>query len=92
MNNREHFTPYTQICKLTYKHREERPTHYKPLPQVLLFSDNKTWKKKSTDSCFHITMGSFDGADICKLVGLYIQSRYKRYFQNQTLDYNETMD
>ena len=38
----------------------------------LLFSDNKTWKKKSTDSCFNVTMGSFDGAEICELVGLYI--------------------
>ena len=58
----------------------------------LLFSDNKTWKKKSTDSCFDITMGSFDQAEICELVGLYVQSKLERYFQNQTLDYTETMD
>ena len=42
----------------------------------LLFFGNETWKKKSTESCFHVTMGSFDGAEICELVGLilYIQS------------------
>ena len=34
----------------------------------LLFSDKKTWKKKLTDSCFYVTMGSFDGAEICELV------------------------
>ena len=28
----------------------------------------------STESCFDVTMGSFDGAEICELVGLNIQS------------------
>ena len=41
----------------------------------LLFFDTKTWNKKLTDSCFDVTMGSFDGAEICELVGLYIQSK-----------------
>ena len=40
----------------------------------LLFFGNETWKKKSTESCFDVTMDSFDGAEICELVGLYIQS------------------
>ena len=40
----------------------------------LLFSRNETWKKKSTERCFDVTMGSFDGAEICELVGLNIQS------------------
>ena len=40
----------------------------------LLFLGKETWKKKSTESCFDVTMGSFDGAEICELVGLYIQS------------------
>ena len=46
--------------------------------KLLLFSDNKTWKKKTTDSCFDAIMGSFDGAEICELVGLYIQSKLKK--------------
>ena len=44
----------------------------------LLFSDKKTWKKKLTDSCFDVTMGSFDEAEICELVGLYIQSKLEK--------------
>ena len=40
----------------------------------LLFSSNETWKKKSTQSCFDVTMGSFDGAGISELVALYTQS------------------
>ena len=31
-----------------------------------------------TDSYFDITMGSFNGAEICKLVGLYIQSKLEK--------------
>ena len=38
----------------------------------LLFNDEKTWMKKQNDSLFDVTMGSFDGAEVCELVGLYI--------------------
>ena len=46
--------------------------------KLLLFSDNKSCKKKTTDSCFEATMGSFDGAEICELVGLYIRSKVEK--------------
>ena len=38
----------------------------------LLFSNNEAWKKKQTENCFDVTMGSFDGADVCQVVGMYI--------------------
>ena len=44
----------------------------------LLFLGKETWKKKSTESCFDVTMGSFDGVQICELVGLYIQSNLEK--------------
>ena len=31
-------------------------------------------KKKDSNNCFDVTMGSFDGAEICELIGIYIQS------------------
>ena len=34
----------------------------------------KLGEKNSTENCFDVTMGSFVGAEICELVGLYIQS------------------
>ena len=40
----------------------------------LLFNNQEPWKKKSTESCFDVTMGSYDGADICELIGIYILS------------------
>ena len=37
----------------------------------LLFSNSEAWKKKSTDSFLNFTMGSYGGAEICELLGLY---------------------
>ena len=38
----------------------------------LLFGNNEAWKKKQEESCFDVTMRSFDGAEVCKLVGICI--------------------
>ena len=40
----------------------------------LLFSKTKPWEKTTNESLFDITMGSYDGAEICEFVGLYILS------------------
>ena len=40
----------------------------------LLFSNVGTWSKKCDDQ-FDVTMGSFDGAEVCELVGLYLLNR-----------------
>ena len=60
--------------------------HYR---KSLLFG-NETWKKKSTENCFDVTMSSFDGTEICEIVGLYIQS--KIYFLKPNLGYTGMMD
>ena len=38
----------------------------------LLFSNTSVWIKKEGDPDFDVTMGSFDDAEICELVGVYI--------------------
>ena len=40
----------------------------------LLFSKTKPWEKAINESLFDITMGSYDGAEICELVSLYMLS------------------
>ena len=35
VNNREHSTPKTQICKTAYQNWQKQPTHYKLLSQVV---------------------------------------------------------
>ena len=46
--------------------------HYQ---KSLLFRENEPWKKKKTESCFDVTMGTYDGAEICELAGIYIPTR-----------------
>ena len=38
----------------------------------VLFSNHETWIKLNDNNLFDVTMGSFDGAEICELVGLYL--------------------
>ena len=38
----------------------------------LLLNKNEVWVKKDNPN-FDVTMGSFDGAEVCELVGLYLQ-------------------
>ena len=40
----------------------------------LLFYNSEPWKKKEHDSSFDITMGSYDGTELCELIGIYNQS------------------
>ena len=41
--------------------------------KLLLYNDNEPWEK-NTNSCFDVTMGSYDGAEICELVGTHLLS------------------
>ena len=45
----------------------------------LLFSDNDIWVKKD-NPYFDVTMGSFNGAEVCELVGLYLLNIVKGDF------------
>ena len=38
----------------------------------LLFHNDTAWIKKDNNNMFDVTMGSFDGAEVCELVGLLI--------------------
>ena len=40
----------------------------------LLFYRNEVWKKKGADTTFDVTMGSYDGGELCELIRIYIQS------------------
>ena len=40
--------------------------------KFLLFDNGEAWKIKLSDSPFDVTMGSYDGAEICQLVAIYI--------------------
>ena len=48
----------------------------------LLLNNSSVWIKRHNDTDFHVTMGSFDGAEICDPAGLYITNvlcdKYKK--------------
>lgn len=46
----------------------------------LLFNGGRPWMKK--DGLFDVTMGSFDGAEICELVGLFALAKLPAQFRN----------
>ena len=48
----------------------------------LLFHDGLPWVKRDSSNAFDVTMGSYDGAEICELVGLFIFSKLKATLGN----------
>ena len=40
----------------------------------LLYHQDSQWKKNNSDNTFDVTMGSYDGAETCELIGLYMLS------------------
>ena len=42
-----------------------------------LFDDSGAWVKKDGNLLFDVTMGSFDGTEVCELVGLYLLNKIK---------------
>jgi hypothetical protein len=46
---------------------------------------------KKGESLFDVTMGSYDGAEVCELVGLYLLHQMREKFSSLTLDYTAMM-
>ena len=52
----------------------------------LVFDNTKTaWVKKGESPSFDVTMGSFDGAEVCELVGLYILNKLGNVVSNENI-------
>ena len=52
--------------------------------KTLLFHDNLPWQKTNPPHDFDVTMGSYDGAETCELIGLYILNKI-----NHIIDYKD---
>lgn len=50
--------------------------------KTFLFHNNTPWVKKGNKD-FDVTMGAFDGAEICELVGLYILHRLENFIDRE---------
>ena len=47
-----------------------------------LFDNGEAWVKKNIETHFDVTEGSFDGAEVCELVGLYMLNKLKNIVSN----------
>ena len=52
--------------------------------QSLLFSDDKPWVKKG-GQLFDVTMGAYDGAEVCELVGTFIQHKLSQQYNKNDI-------
>ena len=64
---------------------DEHITIIKHARKSLLFYREKTWIKKNHDSLFDVTMGSYDGAEICELVGLFLLKNLAERFGKESV-------
>ena len=44
----------------------------------LLFNNGQPWEKKNSNTPFDVTMGSYDGAETCELVGCYLLAQLQQ--------------
>ena len=47
----------------------------------LLHHDGTAWRQRNSDSTFDVTMGSYDGAEVCELIGLFVLDKLKDRFE-----------
>ena len=50
--------------------------------KAFLFYDDDPWVKKDTSQHFDVTEGSFDGAEACELVGLFLLNQLEDIITN----------
>ena len=65
------------------------PENYKEVimhaRRTLLFSGGTPWTKKNNASNFDVPMGSFDGAEVCELVGAFLLSELSEVVDSRDL-------
>ena len=78
---------------LFYRYRYKEHTTIKDIEiaailnarQTLMFTKGKTWSKRNASNCFNVAMGSYDGAEICELVGLFVLDQLKKILPRQNI-------
>ena len=64
---------YTHILYI-YLYIDENLRVIKHCRKSVLHNNYEPWKKRNTGSCFNVIMGSYDGAEVFELVGMYLLS------------------
>ena len=53
--------------------------------KTLLFNDNEPWVKAGDSPMFDVAMGSYDGAEVCELVGFYMLHKLTTTIRNGSI-------
>ena len=51
----------------------------------VLFSNEKPWMKRE-GNLFHVTMGAYDGVEVCELVGIFILNKISEKYSKYDMD------
>ena len=73
--SRKLFEEAVSFAKLYYDFTSDESEMIMHFRKTLLFWQDSTWVKKEGDEDFDIPIGCYDGAEICKLVRIYIQNK-----------------
>ena len=52
---------------------------------TILSNNNRPWQKTDAEDLFDVTMGSYDGAETCELVGTYILSEINNIIPKENI-------
>jgi hypothetical protein len=63
-----------------HRNFRQRYPHCEARAQIPSFYNQQAWTKKNNTTTFDVTMGSFDGAEVCELVGLFILNTLEKRF------------
>ena len=50
-----------------------------------MYQNDNPWVKKNTSVEFDVTMGSYDGADMCEIVGLLMLDMLSKLFEKNSI-------
>ena len=53
--------------------------------ESLLFENERAWMKREKDTLFDVTMGSFDEAETCELVGVFVHNKLSGFFEKRAV-------
>ena len=51
----------------------------------LLYNNNKLWIRKHDNGEFDVTMGSYDGAEVCELIGLFLLDLLAKKYRKEDI-------
>ncbi|XP_022799301.1 hemicentin-2-like [Stylophora pistillata] len=67
----------------------QQDRHITRAKKSLLYHQNTPWIKKNTETMLDVTMGSYDGAETCELIGSYMVSLITASFKDQVGLYHD---